>query len=149
MPGLFKGLYMKKLFLSFLALSISAINAQAPSVHSMQWGEIVIEHNNSIKTYKDCKLWPNGSCEWDWSIAGTRHKPGIQIKDFESFVDSVDIVILSRGYDLMLHVTGKALNYLQEKSKKYYIEQSEKAVQLYNKLVKEGKKVGALIHTTC
>lgn len=63
------------------------------------------------------------------------------------------IIILSRGMQEMLHISKETLQLLKDKkmkeNKDYFIVQSEKAVELYNKYAKRRERVGALIHSTC
>jgi len=37
--------------------------------------------------YKDAKLFPGGSCEWNWRETATEHVPGIQIADVQELLD--------------------------------------------------------------
>lgn len=137
-------------YLLIIAGTTSITHAAGPVVTSLVWGTITVKNpDQSVHTYKDCKLSPLGSQAWDWGLTGTRHFPGIQIGDFSDFINAVDIVILSRGMDLMLNVQDNTIAFLKSNKKEYYLLQSKEAVELYNKLVTEGKKVGALIHSTC
>lgn len=121
----------------------------APKVTHFKWGEIeVTEVDGTVKKYKDAKLSPAGSKNWDWKATGTQHVPGIQIADLNDIIDA-DIFILSRGVDLILQTMPETENYLKNLGKQYYILQSEEAVKKYNELVDAGKKVAALIHSTC
>jgi len=49
----------------------------------------------------------------------------------------------------MLQVTPEVLTYLEEQSKEYFVKPTPEAIKLYNDLVKDGKKVCALLHSTC
>ncbi len=133
------------LSLCLLAGSLCAV----PRISSIQWGIIQVEDNKKTYTYKDCMLWPTKHQEWDWSKTGTRHNPGIQIADLKEFIDSVDVVVLSRGMQLVLQVQPAIVEHIKKLKKEVHVAQSEEAAKLYNRLVDEGKKVGALIHSTC
>lgn len=150
MNNLKKALYSTILSVATLGI----VNAETATITHFKWGEIQVRQNNKIHTYKDCKAWLTNSKEWNWQETGTRHNPGIQVQDFEEFINAVDIVILSRGVDLVLQVKPETIAYLKawvQKNKKrdYYILQSEEAVKKYNQLTAEGKKVGILLHSTC
>ena len=116
-------------------------------INNIKWGRIEMEDGS---VYKDVKLYPNGHRAWDWGETGTRHVPGIQISDIDELLsNNSEIIILSRGYDCVLQTMQEVEKYLTNEMIPYHILQTEKAVELYNQLVVEGKKVGALIHSTC
>ena len=80
--------------------------------------------------------------------------PGIQRSDVEDLVDKgADTIILSQGYRNQLQVapeTEAFLDQLREQKKiQYYVKTTGEAVDLYNELAKDNKRVGALIHSTC
>lgn len=123
-----------------------------PQMIRVKWGLTKVYINNLIYRFKDCKVWPDHCIIWNWNITGTRHSPGVQIEDFKEFIDKVDIIILTEGYYRLLRITRDALDYLKYcelQGKKYYIERTPEAVELYNKLSADGKKVGILVHSTC
>jgi len=118
----------------------------SPKINSISWGKLITE--DQIK-YKDAKLYPGGSREWDWNETGTHHVPGIQPADVEELLEhGADIVILSKGFDERLQVCSETIDLLQNKGIDFYILQTEKAVEKYNELT-ENQAVGALIHSTC
>lgn len=41
----------------------------SPEIASLSWGHIKVKGCTS--SYKDCKVWPGGSREWDWRETGT------------------------------------------------------------------------------
>jgi hypothetical protein len=95
-----------------------------------------------------------GAESWDWNTTNTRHQPGIQPDDVKGLLlRDCEIIILSRGMDNQLHTPNETHQLLVgEKMKKdehYFVLQTEEAIKLYNKYVKEKKRVGALIHSTC
>ena len=100
--------------------------------------------------FKDCKVWPEGAKEWDWNVTGTHHRPGIQPADILEILDQkIDIMILSRGMDLMLHTSKETEEILDLRKIKYRIEETKKAVALFNELTKQGMRVGGIFHSTC
>ncbi len=152
---------LAKLFSSFFAKSPRQSSVKntptvssSPIIKHISWGKIQLEHNGTLTTQLttytyDCKIWPGGSKKWDWKETGTHHDPGIQIADVQDLVDTADIFVLSRGMQEMLKVKQETIDFLKSKNKIVHVEQTEKAVEMYNKHVKEGKKVAALIHSTC
>lgn len=117
----------------------------SPKITSISWGEV--KTNNH--TYKDAKLFPGGSRAWDWNETGTRHKPGIQPADVKELLDhGAKVIVLSKGMNERLQIAEETKQLLDERDCSYYILQTQKAVERYNKL-RTGEHVGALIHSTC
>lgn len=119
---------------------------KSPKITSFSWGHLEISDGN---TYKDAKLYPGGSAEWDWNETGTRHVPGIQPEDLKTLLDNdCEIVILSKGVNERLQTKDETIEMLEKKNMEYRILQTEEAISEYNELA-ETKPVGALIHSTC
>ncbi len=116
-----------------------------PKVTHFEWGKIVVDST----TYKDCRLWPNHHEAWNWDKTNTRHVPGIQIADLSDFVNEIDIIILSQGVDGILKIKPETIEYLKKQNKEIHIARTPQAIELYNKLSTENKRVGALLHSTC
>lgn len=127
----------------------------SPTIHGkstithFSWGRIIVNCAGKEHEFKDCKISPKGVQNWDWNEFKTRHVPGIQVQDIESIVNDCDIIILSRGVDLVLQTTPEAVAYLTSIKKEFYMLQSAAAAQKYNELTNQGKKVGILLHSTC
>lgn len=51
--------------------------------------------------------------------------------------------------DLVLQVKPETIDYLKSIGKEYHMGETKEMVALYNKLVKEGKRVGGVFHSTC
>lgn len=121
---------------------------KSPKIKSLKWGSIIVE--GADKAFKDVKLFPGGSREWDWNETGTHHHPGIQPADVRELLDfGAEIIVLSKGHQQRLEIQNETLDLLKEEGVTVHIEETEQAVTIYNNLVKEKKRVGALIHTTC
>lgn len=119
---------------------------KSPKIISFSWGMLKTSDGN---TYKDAKLFPGGSAEWDWNETGTRHVPGIQPADVQSLLDNdCEIIILSKGVNERLQTCKETEELLKDENIEYQILQTEEAIATYNKLA-ETQRVGALIHSTC
>ena len=117
----------------------------SPRITRLSWGRLEVEDG----TFKDAKLFPGGSREWDWNETGTRHAPGIQPADVEELLEhGATVVVLSRGFHDRLGVCRETLRMLEDRGVPVHLEQTEGAVKLYNEL-RERERVGALIHSTC
>lgn len=105
-----------------------------PTVLSHKWGSITVLYNGKVSIYRDCKLFPGGSKEWDWKETGTRHNPGIQVADLydiEKYIDNNTVIILSRGVSKVLNITRGIIDYLKNNNYEYIIEQTDNAINLY------------------
>lgn len=118
----------------------------SPRITSFRWGRVETSDGN---TYKDVKLYPGGSREWDWNETGTEHTPGIQPADVQELLEQdAEIIILSKGVNERLSVMKDTLELLEQHNVPYHILQTEQAIETYNDLRKD-RKAGALIHSTC
>ncbi|HKJ66769.1 MAG TPA: Mth938-like domain-containing protein [bacterium] len=119
---------------------------KSPKITHLSWGQLQVEEG---ATYKDAKLWPGGSREWDWTETGTSHTPGVQPEDLEEILEhGAKTVILSRGMNRRLQVQQQTLEWLQNQGIEVHVLQTKEAVVKYNQLA-ETEPVGALIHSTC
>ncbi len=120
---------------------------RSPRIKHVSWGRLEIE--GEAEPYKDAKLFPGGSCEWNWRETGTAHKPGIQIADVQELLEhGSKVVVLSRGMAECLQVPQETLDFLKQRQIAVHILPTREAAALYNKLA-ENEAVGGLFHTTC
>jgi hypothetical protein len=121
--------------------------SRSPRITHLAWGRIEVE--GGAGPYKDVKLFPGGSREWDWSETGTEHSRGIQPADLEELLEhGATVVVLSRGMYERLGVPRETLELLADRGITVHVLQTDKAVELYNELA-ESERVGGLFHTTC
>jgi hypothetical protein len=120
---------------------------RSPRINHVAWGRLEVE--GKTEPYKDAKLFPGGSCEWNWRETGTGHVPGIQVADVQELLNhGAKVVVLSRGMKKCLEVPRETLDFLKEKQIEAHVLPTAEAVELYNKLG-EKSLVGGLFHTTC
>jgi len=120
---------------------------RSPRIQHVSWGRLEVE--GKAEPYKDAKLFPGGSREWNWRETKTAHRPGIQIADVQELVEhGSKVVVLSRGMAECLHVPQETLDFLKERQVAVHILPTQHAVPLYNKLA-QSEAVGGLFHTTC
>ena len=123
--------------------------------------EFTYEHNSPKNAYEgDCIISPRGSISWNWKFPGktkTDHATGIQIDDVKALLPDADIFILSTGVIEALTKNMATKKFLEDHGKKVVFLKTDEAIKEYNKLVQEyinapiktGKRVAALIHSTC
>ena len=120
---------------------------RSPRIKHVSWGQLEVE--GRAEPYKDAKLFPGGSREWNWRETGTNHVPGIQPTDVQELLDhGAKIVVLSRGMKECLEVPHETLAFLKERQIRAHVLPTSDAAKLYNQLA-EKEPVGGLFHTTC
>jgi hypothetical protein len=120
---------------------------RSPRITHVSWGRLEVE--GEAELYKDAKLFPGGSREWNWRETQTGHRPGIQIADVQELLDhGSKVVVLSRGMAECLHVPRETLDFLKERQIAVHVLPTQHAVAIYNKLARTAL-VGGLFHTTC
>jgi len=118
----------------------------SPRILQVSWGQLVVD---GLGTGKDFKLYPGGGTEWDWSLTGTQHSPGIQPADVEDlFARGATAVVLSRGMQERLEVDPATLRLLEERGVEVHVAETTEAVRIYNELAAT-RPVGGLFHSTC
>jgi hypothetical protein len=123
--------------------------SDSPVITSISWGRIIIPSLDPAEL-KDAKLWPGGGRAWDWNETGTRHNPGIQMSDIEELLEhGAEVIVLSRGMDERLGVSEDVVEEVKRRGVQVYVVETREAVRLYGEEVKRGRKVGALVHSTC
>jgi hypothetical protein len=120
---------------------------QSPKITHISWGNMEVD---GLGTGRDFKLYPGGGREWDWAETNTHHVPGIQPADVQELVEKgCEVVVLSRGMQLVLQTCPETLQTLQDKNIRVYVEETKAAVKIYNQLAEKHKLVGGLFHSTC
>lgn len=136
---------IQTLILYAIVTSMSKLRI-SPEITHLSWGRI---ETDGEKVYKDAKLYPGGSREWDWRETGTAHVPGIQPADVEELIQQgATAVILSSGFNGRLQVCPETLDWLRQREIPTYVLQTEEGVRRYNEL-REHEPVGGLFHSTC
>jgi len=119
----------------------------SPRIKQVAWGKLEVD--GVAQPYKDAKLFPGGSKEWNWRETGTGHQPGIQPADVQELLEhGATVVVLSRGMQQCLNVPRETIDFLKERQVTAHVLPTQEAVEIYNKLA-ETQRVGGLFHTTC
>ncbi len=112
------------------------------SITSVSWGRTEVRVGSETYRFRDCKVWPGGAMEWDWRLTGTKHEPGIQPADIEEILEQdVEVMILSRGQKLLLRTSPETGRLLDSRGIEYHVEETRRAVEPFNRLTEEGKRV--------
>ena len=120
---------------------------QSPIIGENRWGKVEV---GQLGRFRDVKLWPGGGREWDWDETGTRHEPGIQPADVVELLErDPEVVVLSKGRELRLQTCEETFELLGANGITVVQEETSVAIEEYNRLAQSGRRVAALIHTTC
>ena len=119
-------------------------------ITDLSWGSMEVSIAGEKHHFKDCKIWPGGAREWRWGETGTHPSPGIQMADIEEILaHDIEVLVLTRGQLGRLNVAAETKSMLQEQGITVHIENTKKAVNLFNELTQKGKRVGGVFHSTC
>jgi hypothetical protein len=128
-------------------VSIVKKDKRSPRIEQVSWGRLQVE--GKAEPYKDAKLFPGGSREWNWRETNTAHVPGIQIADVQELLDhGASVLVLSRGMQQCLNVPPATLDFLKTNQIEAHVLPTPEAAELYNQLARD-QAVGGLFHTTC
>jgi len=94
---------------------------------------------------RDVIVYGNTVKEW-WRKEGHR----VCFKDIEEIVKlKPEILIIGTGYYGVVKVDRDMIEKLKDEGIEVICQDSRKAVETFNKMIKEGKKVALAIHLTC
>ena len=110
-------------------------------IDSFDFGRIVVDGKN----YEDVKIIGDKVINWQY----VEHHTVIKQDVIEIFEDNPEIVVIGTGVDGLVHIQKEVIKFASEKGIELVIESTKKACEVYNRLKKEGKKVNAIIHSTC
>ncbi|MFZ5559595.1 MAG: MTH938/NDUFAF3 family protein, partial [Patescibacteria group bacterium] len=81
-------------------------------------------------------------------LFGTTHKIGDWEKD-ELVKENPEIIVIGTGQSNVMSVDGELINGWAKRGIEVIAISTPEAVEIYNEKIKQGKRVNALIHTTC
>lgn len=119
-----------------------------PHINSTQFGEVIIDD----KKYHQVLIIGDKIEERDTEklkkLFDTSHKIGEW--EIERLIsNSPEIVIIGTGQDGAMPVDSEIVDKFRTMSAEIIIEPTPKVIEIYNDQVKLGKRINALIHTTC
>lgn len=118
----------------------SLILDEMPIIESYSFGSIVING----KSYGDIKIHDNKIMSWQY----TKHHT-VTSGDVEDIIGGIDFLVIGIGSSGEVQVEEEVLNLLREKGVGVIVDKTKEAVDEYNRLIKENKKVAAILHSTC
>jgi len=117
-------------------------------IDKVEWGKIVVnnQENGQVLIIGD-QVFERDS-EKLHQLFETTHKIG-DWEEEKLFSGRPEIIVIGNGFDGALEVGEKLKAESEELGIELKILKTPQAVEEYNKLMGEGKRVNALIHTTC
>jgi len=115
-----------------------------PRIQHYDFGEMVVDD----RVYRsDLVILPSGRVVSDWwRLEGHR----LQLPDIRDFLgEDFDAVVIGTGYSGLMRVDQEVLEVLRSRAREVHVYDTRRAVEVYNKLVSEGKRVLAMFHLTC
>ena len=114
-----------------------------PLIEYYDFGYIVVDG----KSYShDIIITPSHVVSDWWRLEGHR----LQIPDVRDYLEEdADVVVIGTGYNGMMYVDSDVIEEFRRHGKEVYVARTRIAVEIYNNLVKEGKKVVVFLHLTC
>lgn len=140
-----------------------SIGSSLPEIISDEWGKICLCIEGVNKTFRDVVINQSEAQEWNWSWSAHQmhHHPGVRKEDVNHFFFSSphlpkpEAIILSRGRGDarapggVLEVMPGVEEEIRSRGVEVYVLKTEDAIAKYKQLQAQGKRIGALIHTTC
>ncbi|MAG08186.1 hypothetical protein CMO89_01830 [Candidatus Woesearchaeota archaeon] len=112
-----------------------------PEIESYSFGSILIK---GIK-HEDIKIIGEKVIGWQY----TKHHT-VTVQDITEITDSnPEVIVIGTGASGLVKVEDEVIKLAEQKNIKLVIKPSAEACDEYNKLLKENKKVAAIIHSTC
>ncbi|HDD72507.1 MAG TPA: hypothetical protein ENG00_00280, partial [Candidatus Aenigmarchaeota archaeon] len=87
---------------------------------------------------------------WDGEVRMREKSHTIGMSEFLNILTkNPEAVVIGTGIHGILKVTPEVSQAAEDKGIKIFADKSENAIDIFNGLVKDGKKAVAVIHTTC
>ncbi len=110
-------------------------------IDSVKFGEITI---NGKTYYSDVVVF------WDGKVMLREKSHILGIDEFVHILSrNPDSVVIGTGINGIVKVAPEVTQTAENKGIKLFADKTENAVDIFNGLIKDGKKAAAVIHTTC
>lgn len=119
-----------------------------PKIEKVSWGKVKVDG----RTYHQVLIIGEEVLEREsdklHELFGTTHRLGDWEKE-KLISQNPEIILIASGWSGLVKIDDDFKNKLKEGKIELQIVLTPKVVKHYNQLIKEGKRVNALIHTTC
>ncbi len=123
----------------------SILNIMPYLVKHYEFGRIVVDGREYTR---DIIITPSRIIENWWRKEGHR----VYLEDLEKygvFNENFEIIVFGTGYHGLVIIEREVIDELRRRGIEYIAEPTRRAVEIYNKLVQEGRKVVGAFHLTC
>lgn len=110
-------------------------------IESYSFGRITIKGED----FEDIKIISEKILPWHFIENHTVTEQDI----VDLFEENPDYIIIGTGASGLVYVKNEVIKKIEEKGIKLIIENTKKACEEFNNLKKEGKRVNAILHSTC
>ncbi|MBM2820320.1 MAG: hypothetical protein HW405_80 [Candidatus Berkelbacteria bacterium] len=119
-----------------------------PTIDQLKFGSITVDGQRFGQVIiVDGKIYERDSGTLENEF-GTTHRISHEEGD-ELLESDPEYIIIGDGFNGVLKVQSEILEFLQKTGVKILVLHSPAAVKKYNELIKQGRRVNLLIHTTC
>lgn len=119
-----------------------------PNINSTEFGSITIDN----KKYSQVIIVGKKVYEREYDKLKKQFDTSHKIGDWELeelLSENPEIIIIGTGQDGVLVVDEEIINLIKKKGVKLIMEKTPQAIVVYNNYCLDGKRINALIHTTC
>lgn len=119
-----------------------------PYINSTQFGNVVIDN----KKYNQVLIIGDSVMERDYQKLEELFNTSHEIGDWEIeelLKQKPEIMVIATGQSGAMKVDKEFIDEITKKGIEVITDITPKAIEIYNEKVKKGKRVNALIHTTC
>ena len=110
-------------------------------IESVGFGEIKVKGKTH---YSDVMI------DWEGNIELRKKSHVFGMNEFIHLLEKKpEIIVIGTGFSECVKIPEEVIEVSKEKGIKLFPEQTEKAVDIFNAFVNEGRKTIAVIHTTC
>ena len=111
------------------------------SIESVSFGEIKV---NGKTYYSDMIIW------WDGKVEFTVKSHVLGMKELAAILEKEpEIIVVGTGDQDMVKILPEFRQTCEEKGIKLYLDPTQKAADIFNGLIAQGKKAAGIFHVTC
>lgn len=109
-------------------------------IESYTFGNIVVNG----KSYKDIKIYKGNISPWIFTENHTLTK-----EDIKEIIEDIDVLVVGTGASGLIKVKPEVIEIAKNKNIQLIIQPTARAVQEFNLLERNNKKVAGIFHSTC
>ena len=112
-------------------------------IESYSFGRVIVD---GVEYNRDLIILPGRVIGNWWRIEGHR----LRVEDISEVLGSdIEVLVVGRGAFGMMRVGDDVKRALEERGIKLFAERTERACEIFNEMMRMGKKTAAALHLTC